>query len=261
MAFPDAERVFYQKNPLAEVICQIRFPSILKIDTESPTEFQEEIRRRFPYYKMKATLKFPDELAKLVVKEVPLPPGGTAHEFTSKDKNWSLSLTRGFLAIVCREYSQWEDFKDWLQEPLEIFLQLYKPAFFTRIGLRYRNIIDRSVLELEDVRWSELLEPWIAGPLAAKDVAERVDHCANEILIHLPDERSRVHVHHGLVKEESTNKVRYLLDADLFDDQETEADDAVKHLDYFNEQARLLFRWCITERLHRAMVPQPLSRD
>jgi hypothetical protein len=36
MPFPAAERVTFQKNPLNEVICQLRFPPILKIDHHEP---------------------------------------------------------------------------------------------------------------------------------------------------------------------------------------------------------------------------------
>jgi uncharacterized protein (TIGR04255 family) len=45
MTFPeDSPRVIYGRNPLEQVICQIRFPTILKIDTELPAAFQEQIR-------------------------------------------------------------------------------------------------------------------------------------------------------------------------------------------------------------------------
>ena len=48
MAFPEVERVIYERNPLDEVICQLRFPAILKID-EPPIAFQEQIRTRYPF--------------------------------------------------------------------------------------------------------------------------------------------------------------------------------------------------------------------
>ena len=40
MAPPEAEWVIYETNPLHEVICQVRFPRILKLETETPIEFQ-----------------------------------------------------------------------------------------------------------------------------------------------------------------------------------------------------------------------------
>ena len=47
MPFPDAKRIIFRKNPLTEVVCQLRFPPILKIDAEVPANFQEAIRTEF----------------------------------------------------------------------------------------------------------------------------------------------------------------------------------------------------------------------
>ncbi len=51
MPFPSANRVIFKRNPLKEVICQLRFPPILKIDSEIPANFQDLIRNEFPKYK------------------------------------------------------------------------------------------------------------------------------------------------------------------------------------------------------------------
>ena len=44
------ERVKYRKSALREVIFQVKFPSILRIDTEVPAEFQEMVRQKYPMY-------------------------------------------------------------------------------------------------------------------------------------------------------------------------------------------------------------------
>src|SRR6266852_706318 len=46
--FPEFTRVIYQRNPLVEVVCQLRFSPILRIDTDPPAEFQDRIRSAFP---------------------------------------------------------------------------------------------------------------------------------------------------------------------------------------------------------------------
>jgi uncharacterized protein (TIGR04255 family) len=48
MKFPASQRVKHIRNPLMEVICQVRFPKILRIDAEVPVNFQEEIRSEYP---------------------------------------------------------------------------------------------------------------------------------------------------------------------------------------------------------------------
>ena len=49
MPFPKVKRFVYKTNLLDEVICQVRFPPILKIDTETPAAFQEVLRSSYPY--------------------------------------------------------------------------------------------------------------------------------------------------------------------------------------------------------------------
>jgi uncharacterized protein (TIGR04255 family) len=265
MAFPDAKRVIYDKNPLEEVICQLRFPPILKIDTESPSGFQERIRTDYPFYKAKPGLRLPagipGELASMIASELPHGHGLAAHEFTSRDEKWTLSLTREFLALTCRSYDRWENFKEHLRVPLDALQALYSPAFFTRIGLRYRDVLRRSTLGLEEAGWAELLQPWIAGALAIHEVAQDVDHSATELVLRLPDRHSRVRVHHGLAADDKGQEQSYVIDADFFHDQQTEAPHAIERLDFLNKQSRLFFRWCIQERLHEAMRPRPLSSD
>ena len=39
--FSASERVLYGKRQLIEVICQLRFPTILSISAKEPAEFQE----------------------------------------------------------------------------------------------------------------------------------------------------------------------------------------------------------------------------
>ena len=49
--FSDRERYLYRKRQLVEVICQLRFPTILSISAREPADFQEAIRGDFPQYK------------------------------------------------------------------------------------------------------------------------------------------------------------------------------------------------------------------
>ena len=48
--FSQEERCIYQNNQLLEVICQLRFPTILAINAREPVDFQEAIRQAFPIY-------------------------------------------------------------------------------------------------------------------------------------------------------------------------------------------------------------------
>jgi uncharacterized protein (TIGR04255 family) len=262
MSFPEVPRVIYDKNPLEEVICQVQFPTILKIGTHPPAEFQDSVREAYPLLTEKPsvdiTADLPSPIANLLAKGWPFGPAGAAFDFSSADGFWTVALTRAFLALTTRRYERWEEFKEHLKGPLQALTEHYSPAFFTRVGLRYRDIIRRSALGLEGVRWKDLLCPHIAGVLASPDAAEDVEHTAHEIVILLPDGLSRVRAHHGLVQDAETKEACYLIDCDFFLDQRTEITDALARLDFLNYQGRLFFRWCITNRLHEAMGPRPI---
>jgi uncharacterized protein (TIGR04255 family) len=66
-------------------------------------------------------------------------------------------------------------------------------------------------------------------------------------------------VRHGLARRQNLDELSYLIDADFFSEEPTEVGDALGKLDLFNRESGRLFRWCITEDLHRAMEPQPVA--
>ena len=116
MAFPESPRVIYRRNPLAEVICQVRFPPILRIHSEPPAGFQDRIRNQYPLYKESAGQAFalspniPAEAARVIQSVAPF-RGREKHEFSSADEVWSTTLGRDFLALRTVAYPRWEDFR------------------------------------------------------------------------------------------------------------------------------------------------------
>jgi len=48
LRFPVQKDVRLLKSPLNEVICQVRYPPVLRIAEENPIGFQERLRGQFP---------------------------------------------------------------------------------------------------------------------------------------------------------------------------------------------------------------------
>ncbi|HTQ86722.1 MAG TPA: TIGR04255 family protein, partial [Candidatus Solibacter sp.] len=126
--FPEAERVIYAKNPLELVICQFRFPAILKISSEPPAEFQESLRKGYPLFREVPPLDLgtglPAELANILGKLLPN-PSSRAYEFSSEDGTWQFTLTQDSLALACKSYRRWEDFKESLLSALDPLQKIY----------------------------------------------------------------------------------------------------------------------------------------
>jgi len=245
-----------------DVICQVRFPADLRIETEPTAEFQQRIRAQFPLLTQtnRAVLSaLPPELAKTL--ENLLPPAGssTVWQFKTEDDSHTLELAKDNLTLVSRNYRQWEEFSGLFRQPFEAIVELYRPPFFTRVGLRYRDIIRRSKLGLDDAKWSALLKPHVLGELGQAGIEVRTSEAFRNLMLALPERSAKVRLQHGFAQVEGSNEQSYLIDCDFFVDR-TEVSHVADTLGYFNSNAASYFRWCITDRLHQAMDPQPVHR-
>ena len=257
--FPAIDRVIYRKNPLIEVVSQVRFPQILRIDAELPTAFQERIREDYPEFNQSAQVPEVQGLPPTVAAALRSSPGFSARmafEFMSADGIWKVTLNRDFLALTTSQYTKWEDFRHRLLHLLDALVKTYAPPYYSRIGLRYRDAIQRSVLGLDDTDWSALLIPEIASILTARTPRLDIPEAIGRFSVGLPDYDGRLGVTHGLATNEDTKEVGYLIDADFFTHKRTQPTEAVEILDDFNREAGRFFRWCITDQLHKAMQPE-----
>jgi uncharacterized protein (TIGR04255 family) len=173
MNLPEFKRVIYKRNPLMEVVCQLRFPPILKISHQEPVEFQDEIRFQYPLFETTRT-QVPSEISK-IAQQFGLPlQSDIAYSFKSEDQRWNLSITKDFIALTTSSYERYEQFKQRLEEALNIFERIYKPSFYTRVGLRYQDLIVRSKLGIEDKNWSELIARHIASELYDSELSSSI---------------------------------------------------------------------------------------
>jgi uncharacterized protein (TIGR04255 family) len=258
MLFPQSERVIYAKNPLKQVICQLRFPPILRIITELPISFQEKLKQEYPFFQEKPEIG----LSLLGVVQQPLQiiesaaPGKPVpgYDFISADQHWTVSLTRDFLALSTDAYLNWQDFMMRLEKVKTLFEDIYSPLFYSRIGLRYQDVIRRSELALKDVAWSELIQVELAGELASSKLGDYVEEIFQQIVFRLPKYDAQVRVQHGLaIAQDGTNERCYLIDNDFFTVLRMELKNAGDILTYFNQENGNFFRSAITDRLKTAL--------
>lgn len=256
MMFAEYDRCQYLRSPLVEVICQLRFPTILSINANEPTEFQEAIRRDFPQYRVVSEQR-PPRMVPGNPPRMEAPPVIKNYNFVSADGKWKLNLTQDFIALSTLSYTHWEDFATRLDKPLAQFIQLYQPAFFQRLGLRYTNAISRQRLGLADLLWDDLIRPHFIGVLGEPDVDEtKVNKCAVDLEMTLPDCRLKVHAGPGLIGGGKTDpEPKFILDGDCSVTGDLTADQIPAHLDAMHKRAFRLFRGAITRELHEALGP------
>ena len=266
--FPDSERVVYRRNPLVAVICQLRFPPILRITTEVPAAFQEQIRKEFPLFSENAPeigiegppgMPVPPALLELVKGSIPKGQR-VGYDFKSADGTWKVRLTRDFLSLSTNQYTRWEEFQKNLEGPLKALEQTYSPAFFTRVGLRSQDLIRRSQLGFsEATKWSTLIQPHIAGVYAVPELENAVKESMGQLLLTFPEFKGKVRMNYGIAQVVGSPEDCFLIDSDYYTEERTKRDGVDATLAYFNKQSGRLFRWCIEPALHNAMEPEPVK--
>lgn len=257
--FSQEDRCIYQNNQLADVICQLRFPEILSISTNLPAQFQDAIRDTYPQYSSKMEVNPPkieqNSGAFSLVKQ----PSTANYQFASHDGVWRINLTSRFISLSCSKYNRWEEFAKRLDKPLAAFIQIYKPAYFERVGLRYLNFISKQALSLADTPFSELFLPQYLGILGDDEVSEShtVRSGVDAEFAIRGGCKAKIHAGPGMVKinGQSDNQVRFIFDQDLFMSGNIPVNYAAGAMETLHSQAFSIFRAAITDTLHEAMDP------
>lgn len=258
--FSQEPRRRFRRPQLMEVICQFRFPEILSIAANVPVEYQEAIRAEYPQYKAQKDVPAPKLTGTPGRFTLQNQPEVINYHFTSADGIWRVNLTSKFFSLSCAQYTCWEDFAQKLDLPLAAFIQVYKPAYFERVGLRYINAFSRKALDLEDVPFKELLQPCYLGVLAEDDVQETATS-RNSMDLEMQlrgGARIKLHAGPGMVKragQENDKEVRFILDNDLFMSGNIPVNLSAGAMQTLHQQADSIFLGAITERLKDAMEP------
>lgn len=257
--FSTEPRVIYRKNQLGEVICQLRFPEILAIGAKAPVDFQEAIRADFPQYSSRMETPAPKLAGAPGNLSLQNQPAAINYQFVSADGVWRVNLTQKFISLACAQYTSWEDFAAQLDKPLAAFIQIYKPAYFERIGLRYVNFISRKTLSLEGTPFRELIAQPYLGILADEQIPE-----TNAARSTVDAEfairggcRVKLHAGPGQVRRagQSDGEVKFIFDQDLYMPGKVAPNLSAPALQTLHAQAWSLFRDAITDELHEAMGP------
>lgn len=263
MKLPDYQQVIYKHTPLIEVVGQLRFPTILKINNQEPFEFQEKIRFDYPIFQQYQSLNLPAEIAAFVPQLGSITPQYNTYYFLSENSKWRLSLDPNNLTLATFEYNRYEEFKEKFIKIINIFEKIYNPSFYVRLGLRYKDLILRSKLKMEkDKPWSALISPQIASELHSSELSGSIRTLVKNLEIEL--EAGKVNFNHGLVISQDPSKGNiqepgYLFDADFFVEGKINKEEIWNVFDTFNRTGGKLFRWSITDELHVAMEPQPIE--
>jgi uncharacterized protein (TIGR04255 family) len=262
MRFERPARVKYSKNPLVEVVCEVRFPTQLAIQQSLPVDFQAIVATVYPFLEMAQEVHMEiSTLPAATGDQHPASASGvaqvrkTVYEFVSIDRQSRISLSDQWLRLSTVAYDSWEKFESQFIDAMGALTRVYAIEYFTRLSLRYRDLIDRKVLNCESVEWNELIQPGMLGALSAYKVASK-DCEGFQQSMRLKLDRGAVNITHALVRHIEGHSA-FLIDADFFlvETFKPETSHVTDTLRSYNVQAGGLFRSTITERLHALLEP------
>lgn len=258
--FSQEERCVYSNHQLMDVICQLRFPTILAVGAREPVEFQEAVRSVFPRYRVRQE-QLPPKMMQIPGQAPKLEPQKAVanHQFLTQDGMYRINLTQDFISLTCARYTCWEDFARMMDKPLASFIKIYAPSYFERVGLRYLNAFSRKKLGMEDASWKELLQPQYLGVLAFDDLPEQAyTRCTQDVEAAIPGGcRMKLHVGPGMIRrgsDDSDKEVKLIFDLDVFMSGNVPVNLAAGSMQTVHAQAGSLFRGAITDALHDAML-------
>ena len=256
-------RVVYEYNPLAEVVSQIRFMNIGEIS-------KEEIENLLAEFSILGFTVHSEEVSYSIAHQFgpngPLPvpvigPQNRIHFFSSEDGTWRASVCSEFLALSCVSDQSWDVFYPKFLSLAKCFFANSTAVQPTRLGLRYKDVIEREPLGLEACAWHELIAPFLLGPLAPNSLADGQVAEESDVMNFLAQSQFKLDdamllLQSSLLTTADGERRAFLIDADFYHEgsiaQEvlSDYDLLLKQLESLHSNAGALFRRGITERLH-----------
>lgn len=262
MNFQDTPRVAYKLNPLKEVVIQYTFTGSLSSFVPNFSSRMVDLHQllilQLPYFNSDTNTGVSFDLAGLQMGAPLATQNLSLVNYHFASESMRLTINERFLAFTVTEYESWEKFYGLVSTVFK-FLAGEASVFsfrFARVGLRYRDIIERQVLGLGDCKWGELIVP----DLLPGDLLSNPDLLGNHSTLVFRLNEGQLIANFAAVTNATSNEQAFMIDGDFFIEAESldyaKADSTVQG---FNKSARNFFRWCITDKLYDALQPSPKS--
>lgn len=223
----------YKRNFLQQVVCELRFPTLMELgEARPPAALVAALRKEYPHL----------ELAREVTVNINSGSSGSNHShiFRSAKLTWTVSLKQSALSIETTAYTDFAHMKERVLRVIEAAHKIIDSDFFTRVGLRYINLIDSGTNPAEGWVNSDLVAPIRPGRF------QGIHEYAGKLQLAAPD--GGCLLQHGIRLKQpykgETLPPDYLLDIDVFRN-EVAVGDSGTVLDAMHAQAFDIFDWAL----------------
>lgn len=235
--------------PLSRVVVQVRFSSVLKIDSkEGVAPFQELARKEYPLFEQvsTATVQFDVTPNGPTFRQIP----ANAWRFSDPSRQSVVTLASDAITFETSAYpgrstfiAQWATILRWIDDT-------YAPGLAVRVGMRYLNrITDEAVTRLP-----EWIKPNLIG-VALPELSDHVSQAISEANLNI--EEGGMLLRWGILPKDVTidpglldpiDTKSWLLDIDAFSNEQRgfDLDALVDTYQRLAERIYAVFRWTLT---------------
>jgi uncharacterized protein (TIGR04255 family) len=240
--FPVKQEIQLKKPPLNEVICQVKFPPILRISKETPVNFQESIRSRFPELEIEQGVLL--QLGISPASENPvMETAPKLFRFKSQDSQSSVALALDFFALSTNGYIHWSSFQNEFAFVEQAAWKEFSFPYINRIGLRFINRFTQKNTGCKT--FDEMLDLFRDDMTCfiRSDAWTEPNEMISQIV--LPDDKAKLNLRFGFGNEQKEQFI--LLDFDYFEDNQLECKNLSGRIESYHTKIYQAFRWCLKD--------------
>jgi uncharacterized protein (TIGR04255 family) len=236
--------------PLEVALCQLKFPVIASIlDPIRIAPFQDLLTNEYPSMHQETNT---------VVAVGPQGPitseGSPMWRLKDAEGVWNVAIAPDFVALETSTYQSRDNFVDRWRVVIEAFGEIFEPASYERLGVRYVNRLRDDVVPKDE--WKALIRDEVYGALAIPMPDEgQISVCISQVLMSIGP--TQVQARWGLVPPnitvlpnvEPTPAEGWLLDIDVYSAEVNpfEVDEVIDLTRSHSRHAYNFFRWAVED--------------
>ena len=257
--FPEGKRLFYKRNPLANVIVQFRFPPLLEIEANLPTDFQKQIVGICPDYSVTQMVQQQvnirgDGQNPIPSWQIQSPVTNKVYIFQNLAEKKAIELAMNSLTVTFSKYVRWEEFRDVFMLTKAALENIYGISYYTRIGLRYIDKFQMEKLNFrkKDKEWKGLINSAFLGLASIDSTQIMAFQNINEVS--LGEHKAKAVIKTASLRGSEDKKIGgIVLDYDCSIEECTQKDELPQRLEFLHTQSRNIFEFAIRQELRNAM--------
>lgn len=223
----------FKRSIAKTIVCELRFPTVLEFgDVRLPSPLVKALRKDYP---------IAERASEMTLGGTGTPESaGFVHVLRSMKGGWAISFKQSAISLEASSYGGYAQLKRRLEQLIHAVGPAIDTDFFTRVGLRFINLVD---CKGQDPR-----EGWINPDLLqslASGYFQRVAEFGGRIAS--TDGERGILLQHGLNFAEGSDIPNYVVDIDAYRN-EVMVVDVLGVVDLLHDDCFNVFDWALGDR-------------